>query len=120
MAMMIGTMTMTNSLFSTRRAAAAAFVQRKREAWQTSWSDLNYAYDYETEDAMYLGWVDLDPKKTTEQKIAEACAAFTARFGTRPTVILVNEAERVTVAGVDIRSEGYIRRNNYWVGMIAE
>jgi hypothetical protein len=67
---------------------------------------------------MYFGWVDLDPKKTPQTKIAEAITAYVARFGHRPSVVLCNEAERVAVAGVEVRSEGYIRRCNYWVGMI--
>jgi uncharacterized membrane protein YhaH (DUF805 family) len=31
-------------------------------------------------------------------------------------VVLVNEADRADIKGVLVRSEGYIRRNNFWVG----
>lgn len=64
---------------------------------------------------LYLGWFD-DSKKTTHDKIAEAIAAYVERFKTRPNIVLVNEAERVEVAGVTVRTEGYIRRNNFWIG----
>ena len=49
-------------------------------------------------------------------------AAYTDRFKVRPNVVLVNEADRVEpvdtlkTKGVMVRSEGYIRRNNSWVG----
>lgn len=65
---------------------------------------------------MYLGWFDDNPKKSTEGKIGEAVAAYVERFKTSPNVVLVNEAERVDVQGITVRSETYIRRNNYWVG----
>lgn len=65
---------------------------------------------------MYLGWFDDNPKKSASLKIEEAIAAYVERFGTRPNVVLVNEDDRVDRAGVLVRSEGYIRRNNFWVG----
>ncbi len=66
---------------------------------------------------MYLGWFDDNTKKTAEAKIVEAIAAYVGRFKTRPNVVLVNEADRaVGVKGVTVRCEGYIRRNNFWVG----
>ena len=82
-----------------------------------AWSELHYAYDYQ-EDDMYLGWFDDNPKHTHADRIGGAIAAFVARYGTHPTVVLVNEDELVQVAGVDVRSESYIRRNNVWVGMV--
>ena len=66
---------------------------------------------------MFLGWFDDNAKKTTADKIAEAMAAYVARFRTQPSVVLVNEAERIDVPGVTVRSEAYIRKNNYWVGI---
>ncbi|MBK9942698.1 MAG: hypothetical protein IPP13_13890 [Kouleothrix sp.] len=65
---------------------------------------------------MYLGWFDDNPKKAAELKIEEAIDAYVDRFKTRPNVVLVNEADRIEIKGVLIRSEGYIRRNNFWVG----
>lgn len=65
---------------------------------------------------MFLGWFDDSPKKATAQKIAEACAAYRERFKAAPDLVLVNAADRVDVAGVLVRAESYIRRNNFWVG----
>lgn len=71
---------------------------------------------------MYLFWYDDNTKKATTIKIEEAIAAYTDRFKVRPNVVLVNEADRVEpidtlkTKGVMVRSEGYIRRNNFWVG----
>ena len=65
---------------------------------------------------MYLGWFDDNPKKAPALKIEEAIHAYVDRFKTRPNVVLVNEADRAEIKGVLVRSEGYIRRNNFWVG----
>lgn len=65
---------------------------------------------------MYLGWFDDTPKKPAQAKIAEACAAYLARFGVRPNVVLVNAADLVAVEGVTVRAVGYIRVNNFWIG----
>ncbi|HNP86753.1 MAG: hypothetical protein JST60_00510 [Chloroflexi bacterium SZAS-1] len=65
---------------------------------------------------MYLGWFDDNPKKAVSLKIEEAIDAYMDRFKVRPNVVLVNEADRTDISGVNVRSEGYIRRNNFWVG----
>jgi hypothetical protein len=98
-----------------RLARARAFLQTPPPKGK-AWASLYYAYEYETEKAMYLGWFDDNPKKTTAMKIAEAIDAYHQRFHTAPNVVLVNEAEKIDVAGVNVRSETYIRRNNFWVG----
>lgn len=67
---------------------------------------------------MYLGWFD-DSKKATATKIAEAIAAYVVRFKTRPNVVLLNAADAAdmpAVEGVAVRSVGYIRVNNFWIG----
>ena len=71
---------------------------------------------------MYLGWFDDNGKKAAETKIEEAIAAYQQRFGTAPNVVLVNRDEDApaTVQGVCVRVEGYIRRNNFWVGRTEE
>ncbi len=66
---------------------------------------------------MYLGWFDDTPKKATTTKINEAIAAYVDRFKTRPNVVLVSEADQVEMNGITVRAEGYIRRNNFWVGV---
>jgi hypothetical protein len=99
----------------TRRAAAAAFVRQELKKGR-AWTSLPYAYDFIVEKDMYLGWFDDNAKKATETKIVEAIAAYEARFKTHPNVVLVNETERVEVKGIVVRSEGYIRKSNFWIG----
>lgn len=68
---------------------------------------------------LYLGWFDDNPKKTVTVKIEEAIGAYVDRFRARPAEVLVNVGdlgELAQVDGVPVRSEGYIRRNNFWVG----
>ena len=65
---------------------------------------------------MYLGWFDDNAKKATQDKVTEAIAAYQNRFGTRPNVVLVNAGDVVERDDVTIRVEGYIRRNNFWIG----
>ena len=65
---------------------------------------------------MYLGWFDDNPNKSASLKITEAIDAYMDRFKTRPNVVLVNEADCAEINGVRVRPEGYIRRNNFWVG----
>jgi hypothetical protein len=65
---------------------------------------------------VYLLWYDDSARKTTQIKIEEAISAYTDRFKTRPNVVLVNEADRADIKGILVRSEGYVRRNNFWVG----
>jgi hypothetical protein len=66
----------------------------------------------------FLLWFDDDSKRPTAQKIAQAVEAYQERFKTAPSVVLVNEGDLCDVPGVEVRSEGYIRRNNFWVGMV--
>jgi hypothetical protein len=65
---------------------------------------------------MYLLWFDDSTKKSTEQKITEAIAAYKDKFRSAPNVVLVNEAEQVRVAGILVRAERYIRKSNFWIG----
>lgn len=65
---------------------------------------------------MYLGWYDDSVKKTPAEKIKEAAAAYTARFQTRPNVVLLNAVDRVEIEDMVVRTESYIRPNNFWIG----
>lgn len=65
---------------------------------------------------MYYGWFDDNPKLSAELKIQDAIAAYMRRFGKRPNIVLVNEADVVDVKGMTIRPENFIRRHNFWVG----
>ena len=75
------------------------------------WNGLKYE-----EGDVYLLWYDDSARKTTQIKIEEAISAYTHRFKARPNVVLVNEADRADIKVILVRSEGYIRRNNFWVG----
>lgn len=68
---------------------------------------------------MFLMWFD-DTKKPPADKIRAAIAAYVARFERQPTAVLCNEAEICAVAGVAVRSEGYVRKSNFWIGEIGQ
>lgn len=65
---------------------------------------------------MYYGWFDDNPKLSAELKIQDAVAAYMRRFGKRPNIVLVNEADIAEITGMTVRPEHFIRRNNFWVG----
>jgi hypothetical protein len=65
-------------------------------------------------------WASLDEsKRPIEAKIADACAAYEARFGVPPTVALVSEDDNApaAVGGVVTRAEKRIGRNVVHVGV---
>lgn len=65
---------------------------------------------------LYMMWFDDSAKKPPTAKIEEAVAAYMKHFNARPNVVLVNESDRADVSGVRVRSESYVRRDNFWVG----
>jgi hypothetical protein len=65
---------------------------------------------------LYMMWFDDSAKKPAVAKIEEAVAAYMRHFNARPNVVLVNESDRAEVTGVQVRSEAYVRRDNFWVG----
>jgi hypothetical protein len=67
---------------------------------------------------LYLMWLDLDTKHSAAEKIAAACAAYHARFGTIPNVALVSEGDAgVMVEGVQITPLARVQRHTYQVGV---
>ena len=66
---------------------------------------------------MYLIWYDDTKKKATEEKILEGVERYIERFGETPNVCLVNPAQVVPAAGIDVRPTPYVRANNYWLGV---
>jgi hypothetical protein len=65
---------------------------------------------------LFLHWFD-DSKRPADAKLADACAAYTRRFGAPPNVALVNEADAGAQAdGVEVRVTGRIGKHNYQVG----
>jgi len=64
----------------------------------------------------YWGWFDDDRKKEAALKIAEAVEAYQDKFGVAPNIVLVNEADLALHPVVRVRTAGYIRRYNFWIG----
>jgi hypothetical protein len=70
---------------------------------------------------LFLMWYDDNPKLTVAMKIEDAIGAYRNRFrGTAPTLVLVNEADVIEVAGVQVRGVTTVRRNTVWVGRDGE
>ena len=68
----------------------------------------------------YYVWYDENAQKSAIEKIHEAIASYTNRFALVPNLVLVHVDEKAEMAGVLIRGERNIQRNNFWVGMQAE
>jgi hypothetical protein len=65
----------------------------------------------------YYVWYDENAQKSTIEKIHEAIASYTNRFAIVPNLVLVHMDEKAELAGVEIRGERNIQRNNFWIGM---
>lgn len=66
---------------------------------------------------LYLEWDELNPKKPVKVRLEEAVAAYQARFGTAPNVILVNEADAsATHPGCAVQVGRQVRKDCYQVG----
>lgn len=65
---------------------------------------------------MFLGWFDDTRKKDPGEKIAEAVERYESKYGEKPTLCLVNEADMTTFDGIEIKATSYIRPNHFWVG----
>jgi hypothetical protein len=65
---------------------------------------------------MFLGWFDDTRKKDPVEKIAEAIERFQAKYGEKPTLCLVNEADMTHLDGIEVKTAPYVRPNHFWVG----
>ena len=66
----------------------------------------------------HLGWYDDNKKKSDNDKIGEAIAAFKNRFKVQPRVVVVNESCEVkSTDTLIIRKEARVRPNIFLVGM---
>jgi hypothetical protein len=65
---------------------------------------------------MFLGWYDPDKKKTVEQKIAAASRRYERKWGSAPSVALVNPKDLVTVEGLEVRPAPHVAPNTIYVG----
>ncbi|RRR74414.1 MAG: hypothetical protein EI684_07125 [Candidatus Viridilinea halotolerans] len=70
-----------------------------------------------TKSPPYLMWYDDSPRISTVNKIEDAIAAYSERFGgVQPTVVLVNDEDLTSMEGVEVRGATNVRRNTFWVG----
>jgi hypothetical protein len=66
---------------------------------------------------IFLHWFEDSAKKNTSARLAEACAAYEARFGVEANLILISERDAgATMDGCEVRVEKRIGPNNYQVG----
>ena len=62
-------------------------------------------------------WFDPDPKKTLETKIAEAAAAYKAKFGRDPNACMVSQAaEGSAPLGIALERSKTIQPNHLLIG----
>ncbi len=65
---------------------------------------------------MYLGWFDDNRKKESKLKIEEAIERYVAKFGSKPTLCLVNAVDNTLYDGIEVKVASYVRPNHFWVG----
>jgi hypothetical protein len=65
---------------------------------------------------LYLVWYDADSRRTVAEKIQDAQAAYTRRFSLSPNLVLVNAADAIELAGIEVRSERTVQPYHFWVG----
>lgn len=65
---------------------------------------------------LFLVWYDPDSRRTVADKIQDALAAYTKRFSAAPNLVLVNIADMIEVAAIEVRSERTVQPHNFWVG----
>jgi hypothetical protein len=65
---------------------------------------------------LYLVWYDPDTQRPVSEKIQDASTAYTRRFSTTPNLVLVNVADLIELAEIEVRSERTIQPHHFWVG----
>ena len=63
-----------------------------------------------------LLWFDPDKRRTPQEKLDQAAARYTERFGRRPDTCHVNPAELFVHPTVKIVPNPAILRGHFWVG----
>ena len=65
-------------------------------------------------EASTWGWLEINPKKTPQQSIADGAMVFAARFNREPVMVHVNEADRsVEVEGLAVECPGHVPLKHY-------
>ncbi|MEM8529439.1 MAG: hypothetical protein AAGF95_01265 [Chloroflexota bacterium] len=63
----------------------------------------------------FFMWYDDTPHMTAKDKISAAIAAYVVRFTIRPTLVLVNTVDFVTIADIQIDCDRHVPPNTFWV-----
>ncbi len=68
-----------------------------------------------------LLWFDDDSRRKLADKVGQAATRYQARFGRRPTICYVNEADlngqRNEIKGIRLQSASNVLRHHFWVGV---
>lgn len=64
----------------------------------------------------FLVWYDADARRSTGDKIKDACAAYFKRFSIAPDLVLVCAADALELAEIEVRGERTVQPHNFWVG----
>jgi hypothetical protein len=68
-----------------------------------------------------LLWFDNDPRRKLTDKIGQASTRYQVKFGRRPTVCYVNEADLAVqvkeVKGIRLQAVSNVLRHHLWVGV---
>jgi hypothetical protein len=65
---------------------------------------------------LFLVWYDDSAKTPLIDKFQAAIAAYVARFQARPSLVLVNIADYMELADVQVRHERTVQPNTFWIG----
>ena len=73
---------------------------------------------------MYFAWYDNDRKRAVHLKVDDACAAYAAKFGHQPSLVLLCQGDldelkrdRLT-ATVELKAVPFLSRNTFYVGLV--
>lgn len=66
-----------------------------------------------------LLWFDSDPRRKLADKVSQAATRYQVRFGRRPTVCYLNEADlngAGEVKGIRLQAKSNVLRHHFWIG----
>jgi hypothetical protein len=69
---------------------------------------------------LFFVWYDDSSKKLAADKLQEAIVAYVERFKMPPSLVLVNTADMLELAGVVVRCERTVQPNTFWLGYEGE
>jgi predicted component of type VI protein secretion system len=66
---------------------------------------------------LFLVWYDTDAGRPLAEKVQAALGAYSQRFKAAANLVLVNEVDLVTIAGIEVRGVRTVQPNHFWVGL---